>query len=486
MRALCYILPLILTAWPYRPVKAQVALAVETRTFYLADGTPQVEVNMAFIGGTMLAKPNDRGFMQPKVEAITIIEQDGAVKAFGKTEVLGPERTDSSEQDMLHQEYFTLAPGTYDLSIEVRDLVLGDTAVGRYHGPLAVGALAPGLSISNLLLAERIVPSVEGERSKYGYTVVPLLTDHLPREVKKLSLYAEVYNSDKTFGADSLFLLTYQIDRSDNKRVFGPFKRSLRVKAKPVEPLMAEFDIQPLPTGDYLAAVEVRDRAGMLLERREQYFQRDNPIAFSYDLQSLDKLDLEGKFAAFFNNTDSLAEQIASLRPIADPLERKIIDDRWKDRDPDLMKRFFYTFWANRGPEPEKAWNTYHQAVIKVNKLYGCRVLKGYETDRGRVYLKYGPPNTMMDRFNEMGTLPYTIWHYYQTDKFANRRFIFYLPDRVSNCFELLHSEVPGEINNPRWNQILHASTVANPNVDPSQPGTLESDRVKEFFNDPR
>lgn len=486
MRALWLLLPLVFTAWPYRPVKAQVALAVETRTFYLADGTPQVEVNMAFIGGTMACKPNEGGFMQPKVEAITIIEQDGAVKAFGKTEVLGPERTDSVQQDMLHQEFFALGPGTYDLSIEVRDLVKGDTAVGRYNGPLAVGALSPDLSISNLLLAERIMPSVEGERSKYGYTVVPILTDYLPREVKKLSLYAEVYNSDKAFGTDSLFLLSYQIESFENKRVFGPFKRSIRAKARPVEPLMAEFDIEQLPSGNYLAAVEVRDRKGLLVERREQFFQRNNPISYNYDLQAMDKLDMEGKFSGAFSNVDSLAEHIASLRPIADPLERKIIDDRWKDRDLDLMKRYFYTFWANRSTDPEQAWEAYRQEVVKVNKLFGCRLLKGYETDRGRVYLQYGAPNTMMDRFNEMGTLPYSIWHYYKAGRFANRRFVFYQPDLAVTCLQLLHSEVPGEPNNPQWNLMLHGRNTAFPNVQDTDPGRLESDRVRELFNDPR
>lgn len=200
----------------------------------------------------------------------------------------------------------------------------------------------------------------------------------------------------------------------------------------------------------------------------------------------MDRLDLEGKFAGAFTNRDSLVDHIASLRPIADHLEGKIIEDRYKDKDMDLMKRFFYTFWSNRSADPERAWQAYRQEVIKVNKLFGCRVLKGYETDRGRVYLKYGPPNTMMDRFNEMGTLPYTIWHYYRAGKFTNRRFVFWQPDLANNCLPLLHSEVPGELNNPQWNYLLHTRTQPPPGVNVTQPNTLESDRVMEFFNDPR
>ena len=35
------------------------------------------------------------------------------------------------------------------------------------------------------------------------------------------------------------------------------------------------------------------------------------------------------------------------MRPIGDDLERKAIDDRLKDEDLDLAKRFF-SFWYNR------------------------------------------------------------------------------------------------------------------------------------------
>lgn len=486
MRIISFFSVLILAAWPYQFAHGAVEAVVETRTFYSPDGSPMVEVNMAFLAGTMAFITNDRGFMQSRVEVITLIEQAGVIKAFGKTEVSGPERLDSIQVDLLHQEFFELEPGSYDLTVEVRDLGLSDSTHTTYQAPLVVGALPKGISVSDILLAERITPAPDGERSHYGYTVVPLLTDYFPPTLKTLSFYAEVHGSDQTVGKDSLYLLTYQIEGFESKAVFGPYKRSIRATGKPVEPVMAEFDIEQLPSGNYVLAIEALDRAGNLLVRREQFIQRNNPITYNYDLQAMDRLDLDGKFSGAFTNADTLAEHIASLTPIADPLERKIIADRAKDRDLDLMKRFFYSFWGNRSTDPEAAWAAYYQEVVKVNKLYGCRVLKGYETDRGRVYLQYGPPNTMMDRFNEMGTLPYTIWHFYRAGKFTNRRFIFYQPDRVTNCFQLLHSDMPGEVNNPQWNILLHTGLVPITDVQQTDPGTIESDRVRDFFNSPR
>jgi GWxTD domain-containing protein len=477
-----FVLALSHTAFPY----SNVEMAVETKIFYAPDGTPLVEVNMAFLGGTMALRANDRGFNQAKVEVLTLIEQNGVVKAFGKTVVLGPERLDSLMLDLLHQEFFTLEPGSYELIVEARDLILGDTIPKVHSAPLAIGARPSGVSVSDILFAERIERAGEGERSKYGYNVVPLISDYFPPSIEKLTFYAEIYGTDAWFGNDSSFLVTYQIESFEKKTVFGPFKRSVRAKGKVVEPVIAEFDIGQLPSGNYVLAIEARSKKDELIARRDQFFQRNNPISYNYDLQAMDKLDLEGKFSGAFSNADSLAEHIASLNPIADPLERKIINDRYKDRDLDMMKRFFYSFWANRSVDPEQAWAEYREDVIKVNKLFGCRLNKGYETDRGRVYLQYGPPNTMMDRFNEMDAYPYTIWHYYRAGKYTNRRFVFYQPDLVSNCFPLLNSEVPGEIQNPQWNQILYSRNNPMNNVQAAPVLNTDGERTREYYNDPR
>ncbi|MFN3874874.1 MAG: GWxTD domain-containing protein [Flavobacteriales bacterium] len=468
-------------------LKAEVGMVVEHKIFHTPGQGPRVEVSMAILAGTVALAPNAAGLVQARVEALTLIERDGRIVDFRKTEVLGPERTDSLQHDLLHQEIFQLAPGSYDLLVELRDLNSPDTSATRQRMPLAVGALPAGISISDLLLAERIERAAPGRPAPSGYWPVPLISDYLPASLASLGLYAEVYGTDSALGSDSLFLLTAQIEDFEHRRVHGAFKRSIRAKGAPVVPLALELPIAELPSGNYLAVVEARDRKGDLLARRELFFQRNNPVRRSYDMEALAAIDLTSTFAGAITDRDTLAEHLLSMRPIADPLEQKIIDDRWKDRDMDLMRRFFYSFWLSRnGTDPEGAWRAYREEVVKVNKLFGCRVMKGYQTDRGIVYLKYGPPNSMMDRFNEMDAYPYTIWHYYRAGRFANRRFVFYQRDLASTCLELLHSEVPGEIQNPRWNQIIHSRNVAMPNVDPAKVDSYSGERANEFYQLPR
>lgn len=468
-------------------LQAAVGVVVEPKVFHTPGQGPRLEVSMAILAGTTTLAANPAGFLQARVEALTLIEREGAIVDYRKTEVLGPERLDSLQQDLIHQEVFHLAPGGYELVVELRDLNSADTSVARHRMPLAVGAVPAGISISDLLLAERIERASPEHPAPSGYWPVPLLTDYLPANVTSLGLYAEVYGTDAALGHDSLFLLTVQIEEFEHRRVQGAFKRSVRAKSAPLVPVALELPIAELPSGNYLAVVEARDRRGDLLARRELFFQRNNPVQRAYDLAALAAIDITSTFADAITDRDTLAEHLLSMRPIADPLEQKIIDDRWKDRNMDLMRRFFYSFWLNRsGADPEGAWRAYREEVVKVNKLFGCRVLKGYQTDRGIVYLKYGPPNSMMDRFNEMDAYPYTIWHYYRAGRFANRRFVFYQRDLASTCLELLHSEVPGEIQNPRWNQIIHSRNVAMPNVDPAKVDSYSGERAIEFYQMPR
>ncbi len=465
---------------------ATVDLVVETRTYHIPGHGPRVEVNMALLAGSVTLGPNQRGFMQGQVETITVIERDGAIVDFAKTIIAGEERTDSIMTDILHQEHFDLPPGVYEISVEARDLLTMDTTTTRYRAPLVIGKLSDGISIADPLFAERMEPVADGSHSKFGYQVVPLISDYFPRGIDQLNFYTEVYGADKVFGTDSLYLLTYQLELLEEQRVVAPFKRSMRMAARPAEPVFASFDISNVPSGNYLAVIEVRDKRGELVARRDRMLQRNNPISVNYDPESLSQLDVTNSFMAHVTDRDTLMEYLRSLMPIADPLERKIIEDRWNDKDVEVMRRFFHGFWANRSTDPEKAWKEYQAQVVKVNQAFGCRVLRGYETDRGRVYLKYGAPNSMMDRFNEMDALPYTIWHYYRAGKYTNRRFVFYQPDLANNCMELIHSEVPGEVNNPRWNQIIHGRNNAFQNVDVMPVQQASGDRAREFFDLPR
>ena len=91
---------------------------------------------------------------------------------------------------------------------------------------------------------------------------------------------------------------------------------------------------------------------------------------------------------------------------------------------------------------------------------------KGYDTDRGRVYLQYGPPDTREQEYHESTTYPYEMWHYYKITNQSNRKFIFYNTDLVTNDFTLLHSDAQGEPYDSQWEMKLRHRDVQSHDLD--------------------
>ena len=74
-------------------------------------------------------------------------------------------------------------------------------------------------------------------------------------------------------------------------------------------------------------------------------------------------------------------------------------------------------------------------------------------SDRGRVYLQYGSPNQIIKRSNIFSST-YEIWHFTKL-MINNRRFVFSLVDFGTSEYELVHSDMPGEILNQAWFDIV-------------------------------
>lgn len=451
---------------------------VETKRFRGNGQGDQLDVNINVIGSTAVWKANERRLLQARVEALTIVEKDSAIVDYRKTEVGGPERSDTLRKDFLHQEHFLLPPGSYVLSIELHDLNGKEDNLTSWRGPLVMPAPQKGITFSDPLLVAGHETSTQGEAS-----VLPFAGTYYPPEVEKLGFYTEVYGTDEVVGRDSNFVLNCQIETYETRQVKGQFRLVQRAKGAPVVPVSVEMPIEALPSGNYLFTVEVVDHQNITLARQEQFIQRNNPLR--YDLNSLNSVNVTSTFVDAMNDVDTLAENIACLRPIATDLERRMIDDRWKDRDKELMKRFFYTFWVNRdGFDPERAWLKYKVDVDKANRMYGCRNRRGYETDQGIVFLKYGLPSSVVDGSNDNKQRPYLIWHYYRAGNYSDKRFVFWQGNVGIGCWELLHSEMPGDVKNPNWQVILN-----QPNVGASTDGTriysIEGQRLNDNYDLP-
>ena len=94
-----------------------------------------------------------------------------------------------------------------------------------------------------------------------------------------------------------------------------------------------------------------------------------------------------------------MAENISSLFPIANVRERSYASNQLTAWDLKQMKKFFCNWVLGNPLEPETEWNKYYKGVKKANELFSANKIKGFATDRGRIYLKYGTADYIENSF---------------------------------------------------------------------------------------
>ncbi len=457
-------------------------------SFYSPGIGSYVETYLTVAGNSVKYKQNDNGMYQASINVTYIFRTGDQVKTFKKYNFLSPEIPDTTESlvNFMDQQRITVPDGKYLLDIEIQDANAGTTPFSTTQ-PLEVFYPRKSLLISDIELVERFEKAEEASMiTKSGYNIIPYVSNYFPEDEKKLKFYVEIYNAAQILGQDEPYLLKYFIRNYETKAPLSQCTGFKRQSASEVSVFMKEFMIHKLPSGNYELVVEVRDRNNKLLAEQKLFFQRSNP-SVKISVSDLNNLEITNSFVETIP-WDSLDYYINALYPISDPLEMSFIsDDLEKIEDPDTKKKFLLSFWVKRNQlEPEASWQEYRDKVKQVERRFSTSIKNGFETDRGRIYLKYGSPNSIVERKREPNAYPYEIWHYYQIAVRSDARFVFYNPDLISNDYELLHSNVYTEIRDYRWQQKLYKRTDQMPNVDQTDPLDHSGRWSDDLFNIPR
>ncbi len=475
--------------------------------FYSPSEGPYVETYLSVFGESVKYIKTDDGKYQGAIEVTMIFSQDSIVKNYDKYELLSPKIEDTTNINFsfLDQQRFSLPNGIYEYEIRISDLNK-DSKPYKVVQTLEINFPNDKITISGIELVESFQKTTEPNiLSKSGYDLIPYVHNFFPDNIDNLTFYAEIYNTETVWGTDQKFLINYFIEAYETGKRLTDFVRFERETTKNVNILFAQFDINRLPSGNYYLVIEVRDRKNELIASNKLFFQRSNPDV-KVDINDFAGLSPENTFVAKMTDRDTLLEYIHCLTPISTNIERRVVKYQIEKADIETMQRYFLNFWLNRDElNPEYAWEQYFSLVTFVDEQFGYPGKrggkKGYETDMGCVYLKYGPPNTITDRpFDasssgmtindggevgpDRGSVPYQIWHYYTLNNQRNKKFVFANPNLASHDYVLIHSNVPGEINNANWQDELVRikEGLRLPNSD--------SEKYKgqsgKYYNDPR
>ena len=461
-------------------------------TFYLSQNqSPYVETYLSFDAWTMQFEQVGESAWRATAEVSIVLRQGDSVCYFKKYELNSPTvaSLDAMDFNFLDLQRFSVRSGIYDLEITLRDKVAdGEPSVVSEKVIINYDGTHPALSslqfISSAKPTER-----ENILSRNGYDFEPYVSDYYPEQVERLNYYYEVYNIDREVGSKAFLAMAYVEQYETGQRLENTVSAVRKYGAATV-PVYGTLDIAEIPSGNYNLVVELRNSGNQLMLYKKMPFFRSNP-----GVKGVEISDFTATFAGAYTDEQQLDIYLEALYPVASEREKLVVADLIRRPGLEGKQAFLYTFWQKRDAlNPEVAWLKYKERVDYVQATFSYPLTKGINTDRGRVYLQYGPPDFVRDEKNFVSTrhlgkgsnayqhsdmvqsstqgyvpdemnygnsrghiyyLPYQLWRYNMLNGTDNNRVFLFWDEHRSGYYKLLTSNARGEVQEPDWERRL-------------------------------
>ncbi len=455
---------------------------------------PFLETYLTVAGNSVVFTQLPNGKYQGKVEISIGLYTRDSVYAPRKYFLLSPEIDDTSKRpNFIDQQRINIAEGAYALEMILSDPNSKDKKKFTVIEKVEVSFPKDKINISDIQLVESFkktaTPSV---LSKSGYDLIPYPINYYPDDMTRLAFYCEAYNSAAVLGKDTRFAFFYYVENFHTREKVGDFAGFSKQNGNEVNVLLSQLDVTKLRSGYYNLVVEVKDQNANIISQKKVFFERRSIVPKS-ELSDLSSIVADSTFISNVKSADTLEEYIRCLWPISSTSERDYAMNQWTNKDVKQMQKYIYGFWKNKNPnDPEGEWLKYKKQVDIVNKIFAAGKRQGYSTDRGRVYLQYGTPDSRQEYLSEPNTYPYEIWQYYRIVDPAtgqmqtNKRFVFFNNDMAGNNYELIHSEVRGERYDTRWKLKIMKRTVQSNDLDFENPVNPYGTNIDDNFKMPK
>jgi len=332
-----------------------------------------------------------------------------------------------------------LLPGSYRMNSIVKDMNSGKLSERR--GSLEVRSYdLDVLNISDIEIASYVGYSQDANKfTKLGtYDVVPQANPEFDKYMGIFYTYFEIY--ELTDGGKYTF--NSSMRDLDGEIVFEN-EVVERVSPGKYDVIIDYMDIRELPQGIYDYHVAIKDEAsGEIAEARKHiYMIRETEMdLLVYDEYSIfDDAGLDSIFLV--------------LKPLMSQAEIK----NYRNARIEGKRHLFVEFWNRRDPDLSTIVNEYYidiMARIRYAEETYTYLSKGATSERGRVLLKYGYPDEIQRSDIGGYTKDHEIWLY--EGMRGDIQFVF-CDTRGRGLYELVHSNMEGEIYNANWKDILTA-----------------------------
>ena len=121
-------------------------------------------------------------------------------------------------------------------------------------------------------------------------------------------------------------------------------------------------------------------------------------------------------------------------------------------------RKWLRQFWGRRDPSPGTVRNEererFYASITEADRRFregGASAIPGWRTDRGRIFIKYGSPDEVLERHVQTGVSPYEIWKYTRN---RSLKYVFMDLTRFGN-YKLIYTDDRREPSRPDWQDLL-------------------------------
>ncbi len=324
------------------------------------------------------------------------------------------------DRSVVNSTVLPAPPGDYTLFVVVTDL--GNGRQGTVQRDVVA---APASGISEIELARAVVPAPEGSGSmlrKGNVLVYPAAGGRfsLPEE-HMAYFYVELYDA----GGSELSVQS-RLETASGEVIF----------ARPWHPLGIPEGVDAAGLVDSLDLRVIRSSG--LHELVFQVVQGGDTLSAVKPLMVVRS-----------PQQAEMVQETGALQEIPYPDHFRLIlsgdnRDLWENLEEEGRLSFYLSYW-----ESEAQREAFEQRCEE-SLRYATSMQESWETDRGRVYVLYGPPDdveisTFQDR------MPHEIWYYHAA---GNETFVFGDIYGIGD-FMQIYSTVEGEVSYSNWEDML-------------------------------
>lgn len=474
---------LLLLSAVYSVVYANVNALFNYSIFQSSNGKNYIEAYLSVKGNSLIMKKNNQNLYQAELAITYIITNPKEeVVAFEKFQIKSPEFKDStSTADIIDVKRLSVPNGNYNFQLIINDV---NSPVVDFETDFIfkVDIKEDQLQFSDIELIDQMNKTeIKNEFYKAGFEIIPNIAAFYDMNKTSLSFYVEIYHANKTI-KDSLYLLEFLLWNTDQNKVALNMKGFSKLEANDFNAIIKSMDISKLPSGNYQLILRAKSKNNEQIAERSIAFTRSNPTVV-YELD-----EIENSFVSQITNRDTLYTYINYLYPISSDLQKEFVANQLNDKDLKLMQQFFLNFWMEKNAaDPQTEWLKYKEQVRIANAEFGYQTRPGYLTERGRVFLQYGPPTTISESLYEPSAYPYEIWQYDYLKGLGNRKFVFYSKEIGMADYVLIHSNVNGEVRDEQWKMLIYErNNLKGNSIDQTDPVNSYGNRADDYFNNPR